>query len=316
MGARRARPGLVGSFLNVVIYRLPVIIERAVVGRCRGASIIDARVFPLWSRLRPPSRQASSRRSGGLDGDRRAQARCRLARPRSRCGVVRPQDPLVREHPHAELARAARPLRGLQDADLGLRYPLIELATGVLFAARAWRFGAQPATLAVVRRRRRAARAVADRLGHHRTCPTRSRCRCCGAGSSPSPLGWLPDAPAAVRAVWGAVAGYLALWLVCWCFKLATGKEGMGYRRLQAAGRVRRVARLARAAADRADGLDRRRRHRPAADARPRRLAREAASCPFGPFLAGGGLVVMLRRRRARCCNGSAGTEGHRATRG
>ena len=30
-------------------------------------------------------------------------------------------------------------------------------------------------------------------------------------------------------AVWGAVAGYLSLWSVYWLFKLATGKEGMGY---------------------------------------------------------------------------------------
>ena len=30
-------------------------------------------------------------------------------------------------------------------------------------------------------------------------------------------------------AVWGAVAGYLSLWLVYWGFKLATGKEGMGF---------------------------------------------------------------------------------------
>jgi leader peptidase (prepilin peptidase) / N-methyltransferase len=29
--------------------------------------------------------------------------------------------------------------------------------------------------------------------------------------------------------VWGAVAGYLSLWLVYWAFKLVTGKEGMGY---------------------------------------------------------------------------------------
>jgi leader peptidase (prepilin peptidase) / N-methyltransferase len=30
-------------------------------------------------------------------------------------------------------------------------------------------------------------------------------------------------------ALWGAVAGYLSLWCVYWLFKLATGKEGMGY---------------------------------------------------------------------------------------
>ena len=31
------------------------------------------------------------------------------------------------------------------------------------------------------------------------------------------------------EALWGAVGGYLSLWLVYWGFKLATGKEGMGY---------------------------------------------------------------------------------------
>jgi leader peptidase (prepilin peptidase) / N-methyltransferase len=30
-------------------------------------------------------------------------------------------------------------------------------------------------------------------------------------------------------AVWGAVAGYMSLWLIYWAFKLLTGKEGMGY---------------------------------------------------------------------------------------
>jgi leader peptidase (prepilin peptidase)/N-methyltransferase len=47
------------------------------------------------------------------------------------------------------------------------------------------------------------------------------------AGLIASILGWtgvrLPDA------VWGAVGGYMSLWLVYWAFKLATGKEGMGF---------------------------------------------------------------------------------------
>jgi leader peptidase (prepilin peptidase)/N-methyltransferase len=29
--------------------------------------------------------------------------------------------------------------------------------------------------------------------------------------------------------VWGAALGYFSLWLVFWCFKWITGKEGMGY---------------------------------------------------------------------------------------
>lgn len=51
------------------------------------------------------------------------------------------------------------------------------------------------------------------------------------------PLLWAGMAAAAlhwttvplVSAFWGAVAGYLSLWLVYWAFKLVTGKEGMGY---------------------------------------------------------------------------------------
>jgi leader peptidase (prepilin peptidase)/N-methyltransferase len=44
--------------------------------------------------------------------------------------------------------------------------------------------------------------------------------------SAGSALGWtIPLADA----FWGAVAGYLSLWTVYWVFKLATGKEGMGF---------------------------------------------------------------------------------------
>ena len=40
-------------------------------------------------------------------------------------------------------------------------------------------------------------------------------------------LHWIPVS--LNSALWGAVAGYLSLWSVYWAFKLATGKEGMGY---------------------------------------------------------------------------------------
>ena len=47
------------------------------------------------------------------------------------------------------------------------------------------------------------------------------------AGLIASSLGWIPVSLS--DAIWGAVAGYMSLWLVYWAFKLATGKEGMGY---------------------------------------------------------------------------------------
>ena len=46
------------------------------------------------------------------------------------------------------------------------------------------------------------------------------------AGLLAAALGWTVPLP---TRVWGAVAGYLSLWSVYWLFKLATGKEGMGY---------------------------------------------------------------------------------------
>ena len=47
------------------------------------------------------------------------------------------------------------------------------------------------------------------------------------AGLIAADLRWIP-VPLS-DAVWGAVAGYMSLWLVYWAFKLATGKEGMGF---------------------------------------------------------------------------------------
>ena len=98
----------------------------------------------------------------------------------------------------------------------------------------------------------------------------------------------------------GAVAGYLALWLVYWGFKLATGKEGMGYRRLQAARRHRRLARLAEAAdGDPAFLRGRRRgRHRPDRVRAPR--PREADPLRPLPRRRRGDRALLGRRRSPR----------------
>jgi leader peptidase (prepilin peptidase)/N-methyltransferase len=47
-------------------------------------------------------------------------------------------------------------------------------------------------------------------------------------GLAVAALNWNPGV-SLQDALWGAVAGYLSLWLVYWGFKLVTGKEGMGY---------------------------------------------------------------------------------------
>ncbi|MGI9025566.1 MAG: prepilin peptidase, partial [Burkholderiaceae bacterium] len=108
---------------------------------------------------------------------------------------------------------------------ISLRYPAIELLTGVLFAAIAWRFGVSLATLAsVVLVAGLIALTFID--ADAMLLPD----------SITLPLLWVGLMFAAVGgfvplpdAIWGAVAGYLSLWSVYWLYKLATGKEGFGY---------------------------------------------------------------------------------------
>jgi leader peptidase (prepilin peptidase)/N-methyltransferase len=111
------------------------------------------------------------------------------------------------------------------------------------------------------------------------------------AGLVAAAAGWLPGLSASLS-LWGAVAGYLSLWTVYRLFKLVTGKEGMGYgdfKLLAALGAwlgwqailpIVLMASMIGAVIGlvmKASGS-----------------LREGRFVPFGPFLAGGGLVVML----------------------
>ena len=104
-----------------------------------------------------------------------------------------------------------------------------------------------------------------------------------------SALGWtLPLG----EAVWGAVVDYLSLWAVYWLFKLTTGKEGMGYgdfKLLAALGawlglKMILPVVLGASVIGAVVGIV----------MKLSASLREGRYVPFGPFLAGAGLVVML----------------------
>jgi leader peptidase (prepilin peptidase)/N-methyltransferase len=260
---------LIGSFLNVVIHRLPRMMERQWASEC-------AALLPTGSLGSPGTTQAP------------ADEHFNLMVPRSRC-------------PHCGHAIAWHEnipvlsylwLRGkcsACSARISPRYPLVELVTGALagycalrwnlsVTALAW-FGLAACLLAL---------ALIDwdttLLPDDMTLPL------LWAGLLASQLRWIDVTLA--DALWGATGGYLSLWLVYWAFKLATGKEGMGYGdfKLFAAlgawfGWQALVPMILMASVIGAViGIA----------MKFRSSLREGMYLPFGPFLAGAGLTAMV----------------------
>lgn len=193
---------LVGSFLNVVIHRLPRMLERRWAEEC--ASIQPDAL--------PPA-----------DDD--GQGAYNLLVPRSACPHCGHRIRWFENIPVFSYA-ALRGRCSSCRSPIGLRYPLVELLTALLFAWCGWQWGLSWTALAWCG----FSAAIVSLAGidwDTTLLPDDITLPLLWAGLALSALGVLqvplPDA------VWGAIAGYLSLWLVYWAFKLATGKEGMGY---------------------------------------------------------------------------------------
>ena len=186
----------IGSFLNVVIHRLPRMMEQEWQNQCadlRGETI---------SATEPLS----------------------LARPRSRCPSC--GHPITASENIPVLSYLW--LKGKCSAcaaSISPRYPLIEIITALLSAFTAWHFGptlqAAGALLLLW-----ALIALAAIDFDTQLLPDSLTLPLLWMGLALNLGGTFNDLPSAVI---GAMAGYLALWSVFWLFKLATGKEGMGY---------------------------------------------------------------------------------------
>jgi leader peptidase (prepilin peptidase)/N-methyltransferase len=187
---------MVGSFLNVAIHRLPIMMERDWAAQC--------------AELRneaPPVVDPLS-----------------LARPRSRCPHCGHPITALENIPVISWLLLRGRCKGCC-GPISFRYPLIEALTGLLFAFAAWHFGFTAAGLGAMA----LIAALVALTGidfDTQLLPD----------DITLPLLWLGLALNAFNvytdlksAVIGAMAGYLSLWCVYWSFKLATGKEGMGY---------------------------------------------------------------------------------------
>jgi leader peptidase (prepilin peptidase)/N-methyltransferase len=205
---------IVGSFLNVVIYRLPIMLERQWRAECAELAAGATEVSALES--------AASAQS---------EPRFNLAVPRSVCPSCRA--PIKAIHNIPILSYLA--LRGRCancHAHISLRYPAVEIACGLATAAVALRFGVHfPAACAALLTWFLLALAMIDL--DTQLLPDSMTLPLLWGGLLASLSGWtlpgfaLPVDPRS--AILGAAAGYLFLWSVYHVFRLATGKEGMGY---------------------------------------------------------------------------------------
>ena len=274
----------IGSFLNVVIHRLPQMLERQWWSDvAQQLSDVDSyrRVFGL---VNPASISpvASSLRES-LDN----LPPLGIARPASRCPACQHR---IRPHENVPLLSWLL-LRGRCSAckvAISPRYPFIELMCAALFAATGWRFGAHPVALLWCAF---AATLLALSMIDWDTTvlPDALTLPLLWGGLLASTLGWTIPLSTAVI---GVCAGYLSLWSVYWLFKLATGKEGMGYgdfKLLAALGAwlgwqallpIILIASVLGALVGIVMKIS--------------GALREGRYVPFGPFLAGAGLLVML----------------------
>lgn len=188
---------LVGSFLNVLVYRLPLMLQRDWQAQAREVLElpVDEGLKP-FNLLFPPSRCPHC--SAGIRAWQNIPLLSWLLL-RGRCSGCKGR--------------------------ISLRYPLVELASGLLAVVVAWQLGGTAQGLALlVLTWGLLALSLID--ADHQLLPDTLVLPLLWLGLIVNSFGLFVSLE---DAVYGAVFGYLALWLVFWLFKLVTGKEGMGY---------------------------------------------------------------------------------------
>ena len=210
---------LVGSFLNVVIHRLPIMLMRDWRGQALEVLTewVQAKDAPAaLAPLAGPLQQVSAEQA--------AAPAYTLVRPRSACPACGHAISALENVPLVSWALLRGRCRQCR-TPISPRYPAVELCTGLLSGYIGWRFGFSPATLgALVFTWALIAGAVID--FDTQLLPDSITLPLLWIGLLFNLFGTFTTLPSALI---GAVAGYLSLWSVYWVFKLATGKEGMGF---------------------------------------------------------------------------------------
>jgi leader peptidase (prepilin peptidase)/N-methyltransferase len=219
---------VIGSFLNVVVYRLPLMLERQ--WREQSAELLP-NAAPAATPAATARTDAATAPPGASDQARPGERPFNLVVPRSYCPACKAQIRALHNIPVLSYLALGGRCANCK-VRISPRYPLIELLSGVATALVAWKFGfGWPALCGMVITWFLIALTFIDL--DHQLLPDSLTLPLLWLGLLASLSGWtspahsLPVTPAG--AIAGAAAGYLALWAVYHLFRLATGKEGMGY---------------------------------------------------------------------------------------
>ena len=251
---------LFGSFMNVVVYRLPKMMERQWAAECANLNGTTPPEAPAFNLMVPRSRCPHC--GHGIRWFENVPILSYLLL-RGQCAACK--------------------------APIGIRYPLVEISTAALFAFCIWQWGANATGAAWCAF---AGTLLALALIDWDTTLL--------PDDLTLPLLWLGLIAAYFQwtgitlqaSLWGAIAGYLSLWSVYWSFKLITGKEGMGYGDFklfaalgawfgwQALLPIILIASIVGSVVGIAMKINAK--------------LREGGYVPFGPFLAGGGFAALF----------------------
>lgn len=250
---------MLGSFLNVVIYRLPKMLEREWRQHCAELRAEKTVTEPVFN----------------------------LATPRSTCPQCQHKISVLENIPVISYFFLRGRCSGCQSS-ISLRYPLVEVLTSILSGFIAWHFGfGVTAFAALFFLWAMIALTFIDI--DTQLLPDSITQPLLWLGLLYNLHGGLTDIHSSVI---GAIAGYLTLWSVYWIFKLLTGKEGMGYgdfKLLAAIGawlgwQLLPMVILFASVVGATVGV---------ILILSKKLTQNAA-IPFGPYLAGGGLLALL----------------------
>lgn len=187
---------MVGSFLNVVIYRLPIMMEKEWAAQCAELSGQEPEHAPVFN----------------------------LSTPRSRCPHCQHAIGALENIPVISYLFLGGKCKSCR-TPISIRYPVIEALTGFLSVVVAWQFGYSWGCLAALLFTWSLIALTFIDLDHQ-LLPDKITLPLVWLGLFTNLFGLFTDIYSSVI---GAIAGYLTLWSVYHLFKLVTGKEGMGY---------------------------------------------------------------------------------------